>query len=313
MKKVHTIIIGGGPGGSACAWMLRQHGIDVLILDKTSFPRQKICAGWITPGVFRLLGIAPEDYPFSIKRFDRLHFHVKKFHFPIKTTQYAIRRIEFDQWLLSKAAVPMETHQVKNIVRKNKIYEIDDRYQCQFLVGAGGTHCPVYASLFKHIHPRSRRNLIVAVEKEYQSNAEIDQCHLWFFIHRLPGYAWILPKGDQWINIGIGGKQKKLKNQRKTIIHHWQMFTQMLQKMNILKEIPQHPKGHTYYLYHGGHPCHSHNAFIIGDAAGLSTIDMGEGIHAAVKSGFEAAKAIINETELPHYTVPRLSLPRILF
>ena len=50
------------------------------------------------------------------------HFFVlmgEKFHFPIKTTQYAIRRIEFDQWLLSKAAVPMETHQLDGFISIN--------------------------------------------------------------------------------------------------------------------------------------------------------------------------------------------------
>ena len=312
MKTVHTIVVGGGPAGSACARMLKQHGIDVLILDKTRFPRQKICAGWITPGVFHLLGMAPEDYPFSIKRFDRLHFHVKKWHFPVKTTQYAIRRIEFDQWLLSRAAVPMETHLVKKIVRKNQHYEIDGSYQCQFLVGAGGTHCPVYTAVFKTIHSRPEKSLIVAVEKEYKTNVKIGQCHLWFFNHQLPGYAWFLPKRDQWLNIGIGGKQKKLKHQGKTIAYHWQMFTQMLQKTHFLQEIPENPKGHVYYLYHGRHPCHFNNAFIIGDAAGLSTMDMGEGIHAAIKSGIEAAEAIIHNKKLSHSDSPRFSLPRIL-
>ena len=49
MDACDVAIVGGGPGGSSCAWALRNSGLDVVILDRAAFPRNKLCAGWITP------------------------------------------------------------------------------------------------------------------------------------------------------------------------------------------------------------------------------------------------------------------------
>lgn len=54
MITAETIIVGGGPAGSSCAWRLRQLGGDCIVLDRQSFPRVKLCAGWITPAVVRI-------------------------------------------------------------------------------------------------------------------------------------------------------------------------------------------------------------------------------------------------------------------
>jgi flavin-dependent dehydrogenase len=59
MKTTDVLIVGGGPAGSSCAWRLNQRGVDVLLLDAQDFPRQKLCAGWITPQVLTDLQIDP--------------------------------------------------------------------------------------------------------------------------------------------------------------------------------------------------------------------------------------------------------------
>ena len=51
MITCDSLIVGGGPAGSACAGRLRAGGLDVLVLDRKTFPRDKTCAGWITPQV----------------------------------------------------------------------------------------------------------------------------------------------------------------------------------------------------------------------------------------------------------------------
>ena len=62
MERCDVLIVGGGPGGSSCAWGLRESGLDVVILDRARFPRDKVCAGWITPQVCQELAIDPADY-----------------------------------------------------------------------------------------------------------------------------------------------------------------------------------------------------------------------------------------------------------
>ncbi len=51
MITCDALIVGGGPAGSTCAWKLRQAGLDVMVVDAAVFPRDKVCAGWITPQV----------------------------------------------------------------------------------------------------------------------------------------------------------------------------------------------------------------------------------------------------------------------
>jgi flavin-dependent dehydrogenase len=56
------VITGGGPAGSACAGRLRQAGLDVVVIDGATFPRDKVCAGWITPQVIDDLRLDVDDY-----------------------------------------------------------------------------------------------------------------------------------------------------------------------------------------------------------------------------------------------------------
>ena len=50
-----VIVVGGGPAGAATAWALARDGIDVLVLDRARFPRDKICAEYLSPEASRIL------------------------------------------------------------------------------------------------------------------------------------------------------------------------------------------------------------------------------------------------------------------
>ncbi|MDX1519929.1 MAG: FAD-dependent monooxygenase, partial [Gammaproteobacteria bacterium] len=62
MDKCDVLIAGGGPAGSSLARGLRHSGLDVVIMDRQTFPRNKTCAGWITPAVIKTLDIDTESY-----------------------------------------------------------------------------------------------------------------------------------------------------------------------------------------------------------------------------------------------------------
>ncbi len=55
-------------------------------------------------GVFDDLGYDPDTYPHVLTRIHRIHFHLFQVPLPVRTRQYAVRRIEFDHWLLQKPA-----------------------------------------------------------------------------------------------------------------------------------------------------------------------------------------------------------------
>ena len=99
------MIVGGGPAGSAAARELVKRGVDVLVLDKETFPRLKLCAGWITPEVLHDLELDPKTYPHRFHTFERLHIHVKGLGFRVGSVQHSIRRFEFDSWLLQRSEI----------------------------------------------------------------------------------------------------------------------------------------------------------------------------------------------------------------
>jgi flavin-dependent dehydrogenase len=308
MVEREVIIIGGGPAGASCARYLKQHNIDCLILDQTSFPRTKTCAGWITPEVWEDLDIAPSNYPYGLSTFNSFQISIGKLQFKLRVKQYAIRRVEFDDWLLHQSGVHYELHKVKKIAQVGNKYVVDDQYTSQYLIGAGGTYCPVYQSFFSKIYPRVKESLVVAMETEIPFAYSDDRCQLWFMENNLPGYAWYVPKANGYINIGIGGNVEKLNSNGKTLMNHWDHLIEKMNAAGIIKYHSFEPKGHMYYLRQKHPMVRKENALIVGDAVGLATLDMGEGIRAAIKSGILAAKAIINNTDYSVESIPKYSL-----
>ena len=55
MRNIDVLIVGAGSAGSVCGSLLKQAGVDCVIVDYASFPRDKICGGGLTPKAWRLL------------------------------------------------------------------------------------------------------------------------------------------------------------------------------------------------------------------------------------------------------------------
>lgn len=311
MIEKDVIIIGGGPAGSSCAYNLVKNGMSTLILDKSNFPRVKLCAGWITPRVFHLLNM--EDYPHGIIEFRKMHLHYytnknKELKFTAKTKQYSIRRYEFDDWLLKKSGAEFINHNVKTIRydQDEDRYIIDEQFKAKYLVGAGGTHCPVYRTFFKDINPRSKEYQIGALEIEFPYEYKDKDCYLWFLENGLPGYSWYVPKENGYLNIGLGAFSHKLDD--RSLHWHFDYFLKKLKQLGLISTTNLEPKGHTYYLREPLKKVVAHRAVIIGDAAGLATKDLGEGIGPAIESGFKASEWIMKNIAIELSSIPQYSI-----
>ncbi|MBV9619941.1 MAG: NAD(P)/FAD-dependent oxidoreductase [Gammaproteobacteria bacterium] len=310
MRSCEVLIVGGGPAGSSAAARLRAAGRDVLLLDRERFPRHKLCAGWITPEVVADLGIDLKRYPHRLLTFPRLRLHFGRRQLRVPCVQHSIRRFEFDAWLLERSGVPVEQHTVRQIRADSDSYEIDGAYRCRYLIGAGGTRCPVYRSLFREHTPRAEMLQIVTLEQELPYAWGDADCHLWFFAAGLPGYSWYVPKEDGWLNVGVGGLAARIKQRGQDIWGHWEHLAGQLER-TLTPGAHYEPTGYSYYLRGRVDTVQMGRAFITGDAAGLASRDLGEGIGPAIRSGVRAAEAILSGRPYQLAHVTGLSLTSI--
>lgn len=312
MITADVLIIGGGPAGAACARRLKQDHIRTIVLDKSSFPRFKPCAGWVTPQVLRWADVDINDYPFGLTEFTSFDVAIKGFQFKLPTHQYSIRRYEFDHWLLQQADPEFHVHDAREICLENGDYVVDGEFKAHYLVGAGGTHCPVYKMVFSKENPKVPGALIVAQEEEFQYNVHDTRCKLWFFENKLPGYAWYVPKKDGYVNVGVGGFAGELKRRADTLKNHWNYLVRHLEEAGLIVDRTYKPAGHSYFLRQRLPEIQIGNAFLAGDALGLATLDMGEGIGPAIRSGQLAAEAIISGKPYSVDSIPRYSFPSLI-
>ena len=113
MENCDVLIVGGGPAGSSCAWKLRRAGLSVCVLDKARFPRDKVCAGWITPQVIEALELDLADYrkervlqPVTGFRTGRIGHSESEIEYG-RIVSYGIRRREFDHYLLQRCGAQL--------------------------------------------------------------------------------------------------------------------------------------------------------------------------------------------------------------
>jgi geranylgeranyl reductase family protein len=299
MESCDVLIVGGGPAGSSCAWALRASGLDVLIVDRKQFPRDKVCAGWITPQVVDELSLDLDDYargrvcqPITGFRTGLIGGREVETHYS-RPVSYGIRRCEFDEYLLRRAgARTCEAESVDELVRADGGWIVNGRIRARMLVGAGGHFCPVARQLGARTLEGSR--VVAAQEVEFAATAEelrrgSVEAHVpeLFFCPDLEGYGWCLRKGD-YLNIGLGRTDAA---QLSTHVHRFVDF--LRERGKIGSEISARFHGHAYQLYERAVPrLFDDGVLLVGDSAGLAYPQSGEGIRPAVESGLLAAAMI---------------------
>ena len=212
--------------------------------------------------------------------------------------QHAIRRVEFDHWLLRRSGAPVYEHTVRSIVRSGSGYVIDGAFAGQYLVGAGGTYCPVYRALFKADHPRAARRADRRSGGGVRLSARRAATAGCGSGRACPATRGIVPKAGGYVNVGVGAWAEALSRRRREPEDALGAVRRKARPGG--PRAPARataPRGHSYYLRQRLGAVRSGNAFIAGDAAGLATLDMGEGIGPAIRSGVLAADAIASGGE----------------
>lgn len=299
MLETDVLIIGGGPAGSTLARALTQAGIDVVLMDKAQFPRDKVCAGWVTPEVMQELDIDLEEYardhvlqPIHAFRTGQIGQGPVQSDFPGKPVSYGIRRIEFDNYLLQRCGAELQLGQAfRTMQRDADSWVVNAAVKASLVVGAGGHFCPVA----RFIGAKGPGETAVAAQEiEFEMSPQ-QQAHCQvsgeipelFFTPDLKGYGWVFRKGN-YLNIGLG------REDRHRLSGHVANFCNYLARTDrIPRDLPGKFKGHAYLLYpHARRTLVQNGIMLIGDSAGLAYAQSGEGIRPAVESALLAARVI---------------------
>lgn len=303
MKSYDVLIVGGGPAGSSCGWKLVQAGRRVLVLDKKAFPRNKPCAGWITPQVVAALQLDVEAYrdgrvfqPITGFRCGTIGGKQIECRYD-EPVSFGIRRCEFDTYLLDRAGAECQLGEsVEKIERHEGMWLINERYSAPMLVGAGGHFCPVGRWLGARSH--SPAAVVFAQEVEFKPSPRQPlgkvAAHLpeLYFCDDLLGYGWCFRKGD-YLNIGLGRTDRA---HLATQVAEFRKF--LRERERVCCDVPDRFAGHAYQLYERAIPkLFDDGVVLLGDAAGLAYAHSGEGIRPAVESGLIAAAVIVKSGE----------------
>jgi geranylgeranyl reductase family protein len=291
-----AVVVGGGPAGSTCARRLRLAGWDVIVIDRAKFPRDKVCAGWLTPGVFSALDLDPDEYRATGLILQEIHgFRTGVMGRRLidtgyaRVVSYAVRRCEFDDYLLRRAMVRViDGTPITRLERTGDRWVVNGEIAAPVLVGAGGHFCPVA----RHLRGGAdAQQPVVAKEAEFPVTDEstADGCRPeLFFCHDLEGYGWRVRKGN-YLNIGIGRRDPT------NFTRHLQDFVTLLEATGTPVRLSDLKwRGHAYFASGiGPRPLVSRGAILVGDAAGLAYPESGEGICPAIESGRLGAQTLI--------------------
>jgi geranylgeranyl reductase family protein len=287
MTRYDVVVVGAGPAGATAAALTARAGFSTLVLERTQFPREKVCGDCLNPGAWKILdrlGVSEQIDRLPSARLRWVEFldlagRSIRFDLPNEPRgERGIRRKHFDEALINHAISAGAEVRFGNPVLKVQngtgwtVTTNDETVQGRFLLAADGRNSSVARLLAEYPKTRTDR---VGLQTHFLAPAEP---HITLQLCQY-GYLGLATIGDGLTNVCLVCRPQHAEQIRQEATkkfglsteHRWQSITPLTRSVIQSK--------HANLMY-------------IGDAARVVEPLTGEGILYALQSGMLAADAI---------------------
>lgn len=313
MENYDAIVVGAGPSGSACAFLLAKQGCKVLLIDKSHFPRGKVCGdavGGKALFVLETLGAAEELKQKGFQRSSGIVFsspNGSEVEIPLASANagFVCKRRDFDNIVFQRAknaCSALEGAEAVDVLREGarisgvKVKMPDGAirdFNANVVVGADGAMSLVARKA--GVFSASAKHSCSAVRGYYKGvkglrgNVEIH-----FLPECMPGYFWIFPLSSDEANVGVGMLLSDMISQKKNLhkvldaCMKSPRFAGRFDSASLDGELG----GWSIPLASARRPCAGNGFVLVGDAASLVDPFSGEGVGNGMKSAAICADAL---------------------
>ena len=317
-----VIVVGAGPAGSSTAYHLANRGLNVLLFEKTSFPREKVCGDGLTPRAVKQIldmGIEPTKENGWLRNKGLRVIgggHTLELDWPdidgFPNYGLVRTRSDFDELLArtaqKKGVILHEKTRVTGPIFDNSIGRVigvttknengnEEKHFSQVIVAADGVSSRMALAL--GLERRDDRPMGVAVRTYYKSpRTNDDYLESWLELRDqdklLPGYGWIFGMGDGTSNVGLGILDSSPVFQSidyKDLLKRW--LDQTPEEWGFRDQNMTQPvRGAALPMGFNRQPHYTKGIVLVGDSGGMVNPFNGEGIAYAMETGQVAAEVI---------------------